>query len=89
VLGAGALDFREGIFAGVLVAERREARERIEVGAVCPVSVDGEQRAVLEWSEGVGDVMLASPSSDVSEIKMEGLSVVLSDEADLWIANSA
>jgi hypothetical protein len=87
--GTGALDLREMIFAGVLVAERRDARERIEVGAVCPVSVGGEQRAVLEWSEGVGDVMLASPSSDVSEIKMEGLSVVLSDETDLWISSSA
>ena len=48
MLGAGALDFREGIFAGVLVAERREARERIEVGAVCPVAVGGEQSAVLK-----------------------------------------
>ena len=33
--------------------------------------------------------MLASPSREVSEIKMEGLSVVLSDEADLWISSSA
>jgi hypothetical protein len=89
VFGTGALDLREVILAGVLVAERREARERIEVGAVCPVAVGGEQSAVLEWSEGVGDVMLASPSREVSEIRMEGLSVVLSDEADLWISISA
>lgn len=91
VLGTGALDLRAGILflAGVAVAERREARERIEVGAVWPVSVAGEQGAVLKCSEGVGDVMLASPSREVSEIKMEGLSAVLSDELDLWISNSA
>jgi hypothetical protein len=86
VLWTGALDLREGILAGVLVAERREACERIEVGAVCPVSVEGE---LLKCSDGMGDVMLPSPSRDVSEIKMEGLSAVLSDELDLWISNSA
>jgi hypothetical protein len=87
--GTGALDLRAGGFAGVAVAERREACERIEVGAVCPVSVDGEQGAVLQCSEGVGDVMLPSPSSEVSEIRMEGLSAVLSDELDLWACSSA
>ena len=87
VLWTGALDLREGILAGVLVAERRrEACERIEVGAVRPVSVEGE---LLKCSDGMGDVMLPSPSRDVSEIKMEGLSAVLSDELDLWISNSA
>lgn len=86
-LGTGALDLRDGILAGVLVAERRrEACERIEVWAVCPVSVDGE---LLKWSGGVADVMLPSPSSEVSEIRIEGLSAVLSDELDLWISNSA
>ena len=91
VLGTGALDLRAGIvfLAGVAVAERGEARERIEVGAVCPVSADGEQGAVLKCSDGVGDIMLPSPSREVSEIKMEGLSAVLSDETDLWISNSA
>jgi hypothetical protein len=90
VLGTGALDLRAGTLAGVAVAESREARDRTEVGAVCPVfSVAGEQGAVLKCSEGVGDVILPSPSKEVSEIKMEGLSVVLSEELDLWISSSA
>lgn len=88
VLETGALDFRIGILAGV-VAERRDARDRIDVGAVCAVSVDGEQGAVLKRSEGVDDVMLPSPSRDVSEIRMEGLFAVLSDEPDLWACSSA
>jgi hypothetical protein len=33
--------------------------------------------------------MLPSPSSEVSEIKMEGLSAVLSDEPDFWACNSS
>ena len=82
VLGIGALDLRAGIFLAGVVAERREVRERIDVGPIGTVPVEGEQGAVLKWPEGVDDVMLASPSRDVSEIKMEGLSADLSDEPD-------
>ena len=41
---AGALDLRAGTLAGV--AERRDVRDRIDVGAVAAVSVEGEQGAV-------------------------------------------
>jgi hypothetical protein len=43
----------------------------------------GEQGAVLKLSDGAGEAMLESGSREVSEIRIEGLSVAASREADL------
>ena len=58
------------------VADRRDPR----VGIVSEV---GEHGAMLNLSEGVGEAMPESCSSDVSEIKIDGLSTAVSRDVDL------
>ena len=72
--GATALGLRLEVLAGV--AERSDPQD----GAVSDV---GEHGAVLNFSDGVGEAMPESCSRDVSEIKIEGLSTAVSEDADL------
>lgn len=72
--GATALGLRLVVLAGV--AERSDPQDGV-------VSDVGEHGAVLNFSEGVGEAMPESCSSEVSEIKIEGLSTVVSEDADL------
>ena len=72
--GVTVLGLRLLILAGV--AERSDPQD----GAVSDV---GEHGAVLNFSDGVGEAMPESCSSEVSEIKIEGLSTVVSEDADL------
>jgi hypothetical protein len=78
------LVLRLEVLAGV--AERRDGQD----GAVPDA---GEYGAVLNLSEGAGEAMLESCSRDVSEIKIDGLSIVVSKDADLcsrsWVSKDA
>lgn len=79
------------ILAGVPV-ESMEPRERVDGWDCGACSNWGEQGAVLNCSEGVGESASESASREVSEIKMEGFSAV-SRERDLcaqsWLSKVA
>lgn len=69
-----------GTLPGVAVGSS-ETSERVECCERDAVSDSDEQGPVLNCSEAAGDATLESASSDVSEMRIEGLS---SRERELW-----